>query len=336
MLKVLGWAGYDHNLKQVFDCFTRDSGIPVSFRGMRNQDDMLQAARAAPFDVACPTTDRLVSWLDHGLIAPLDETRIGYGRLDPAFRADAHTIIRDQRFGSPNLWGGAGIGRHTSATAFNSGDISLLTLFDPEFAGRLAMREDTAFVAVGRGLEHKGRLPYPFDDSYRYEDRMIANYDVIAAFLSDHASHVGRFWFSEEEGIDAFASGDCVIGYSWDTTMAALKRQGMPCEFIAPVEGANCYLQNFVLSAQADPGAAQDWISWVNTPGGSAQYAAAFGANPTAKGARERLPSLDQAFFYDSYPVDALNRLWWQPNQPLWFVRNRARYASEFRATVEG
>jgi spermidine/putrescine transport system substrate-binding protein len=211
-----------------------------------------------------------------------------------------------------------------------------MALFDPAYVGRLTMREDTAFVAAGRVLEAAGRLPYAFDDSYRFEDRMIANYDIIGGFLANHAAHVARFWFSEEEGIEAFRSGACVVGYSWDTTMAALQREGFSCRFIAPDEGTNCYLQNFVLSAKADPGPAQDWMAWVNTPEGSAQYATAFGANPTAIGARALLPAQDQAFFAASYPAEALAKLWWQPEQPLWFVRNRGAYARRYRLAVQG
>ena len=80
----------------------------------------------------------------------------------------------------------------------------------------------------------------------------------------------------------------------------------------------------------------QDWIAWVNTPQGSAQYATAFGANPTARGARALLPAQDQSFFAASYPAEALAKLWWQPEQPLWFVKHRGAYARRYRMAVEG
>ena len=236
----------------------------------RNQDEMHQVAQHEAFDVACPTTDRLKSWLESELIAPLDEDRIGYGRIDPAFHANAQTMIDGTRMGSPSIWGGAGIGHHIEVAPLDPSKAILMDLFDPAHAGRLAMREDTAFVAAGRALEAAGKLPFPFDASYVDEQTMIANYDVISAFLIDHAHHVARFWFSEEEGGDAFRSGYCVIGYSWDSTLAQLWQEKRPYRFVAPVEGTNCYLQNFVLGADADAdaGRAAEWISWVNTPQG--------------------------------------------------------------------
>ncbi|MGB3146742.1 MAG: extracellular solute-binding protein [Paracoccaceae bacterium] len=334
MLKILGWAGYDSGLQAAFDAFFGDTGIKVFFRGLRNQDEMLEAARQEAFDLACPTTDRLTSWTESGLITALDEDRIGYSRIAPAFHADAHTIINGKRMGSPNIWGGAGIGHHVADAPLVAGSASLMDLFDPAYTGRLAMREDTAFVAAGRALEAAGRLPFPFDDSYRAEERMIANYDVIGAFLNDHAHQVARFWFSEEEGGDAFRSGDCVIGYSWDSTLAQLWQEELPYRFVAPAEGANCYLQNFVLAARANPGPAEEWMAWVNSPEGGALYATALGVNPCAIGAAELMPEALRDFSRDAYPPEALANLWWQPEQPVWFVRNRGEYARRYRAAA--
>jgi spermidine/putrescine transport system substrate-binding protein len=331
MLRILGWAGYDAGLKIAFDRFSDDTGITVKYHGVPNQDEMHTVAHGQTFDIACPTTDRLASWVESGLITALNEDRVGYNRIDPTFHADAHTIINGQRMGSPNIWGGAGLGHHPDLAPLDPANASLMDLFDPAYAGRLTMREDTAFVAAGRALEAIGQLPYPFEESYKSEDRMIVNYDVIGAFLNKHADHVARFWFSEEEGADAFRSGDCVMGYSWDSTLAQLNRENMPHRFIAPMEGANCYLQNFVLGANADAGQAQEWISWVNTPIGSALYASALGVNPCVRGAIDLMPEDMQKYYASSYPQKALLNLWWQPEQPVWFVKNRAVYARNYR-----
>ncbi len=331
-LRILGWSGYDEGLRRAFAAFEADSGIRVLFRGVRNQDQMLKAARDGGFDVACPTTDRLESWHGEGLIRPVDDRRIGFDGIEPTFHADPQTLIDGRRYGSPNLWGGAGIGFDPAAVSFGAGPASLMDLFDPAYAGRLAMREDTAMVAAGRALEASGALPFPFEDSYRSEARMQENYEVIVRFLIDRRHHVARFWFSEEEAIEAFASRACIIGYNWDTTIAALRRLGRPMAFLAPVEGANCYLQNFVVAAAAPTGAAEDWIAWVNTPRGGALYASAYGAFSPVRGSQACMAAEDRAFLDAAYPPDAYGRLWWQPTQPVWFVQNRETFARRYVA----
>ncbi len=332
ILRILGWAGYDDGLRRAFTAFEADSRIRVLFRGVRNQDEMFDTARTEAFDIACPTTDRLASWYGAGLIRPMDDRRVGFDGIEPIFHADAQTLIEGRRYGSPNLWGGAGIGYDPTAVSFGADRASLMDLFEPAYAGRLAMREDTAMVAAGRALETSGALPFPFDDSYVSEARMRANYDVIIRFLIDRRDHVARFWFSEEEAIEAFASRACIIGYNWDTTIAALRKRGLPAAFMAPAEGANCYLQNFVVAAAAPQGAAEDWISWVNTPRGGALYAAGYGAFSPARDAQTCMAPEDRAFLDTAYPPDAFGNLWWQPTQPVWFVQNREIYARQYIA----
>ncbi|MEN9850348.1 MAG: hypothetical protein RL128_511 [Pseudomonadota bacterium] len=104
MLRILGWAGYDTGLRRAFDGFTRDTGIAVSFKGVRNQDEMHYVAQTEAFDIACPTTDRLASWLDSRLIAPLDEDLI---------RPFMPMRIRSFRAGA--------MGRRTSGAVLGSG-----------------------------------------------------------------------------------------------------------------------------------------------------------------------------------------------------------------------
>ena len=41
-----------------------------------------------------------------------------------------------------------------------------------------------------------------------------------------------------------------------------------------------------------------------------------------------------QDFIARSYPSEALSNLWWQPEQPVWFVKNREGYARAYRDAV--
>ena len=337
-LALLGWSGYEQALDAVFRQFTASTGFKVVFVGCRNQDEMLRTARNAAgrdgsFDVACPTTDRLSSWIKEGLLQAWDEKAIQFDQIEARFAADAHTVRNGKRMGSPNLWGSAALGYMGDRVAIDPQRASLMDLFDDAYAGRLMLREDTAFVAGGRALESAGRLPHPFADSYRDEARMVANYDAILQFLRMKRHNVSRFWFSEQEAQHAFRTGACVIGYVWDTTVAALQEEGMPIRFAATVEGAACYIQNFVLLAGArSVPAANAWVAWVNTAQGGACYAQAFRAFSPVKGASALMDAGQRRFLEKSYPQSALNRLWWQPEQAPWFVRRREAYAHAFLA----
>ena len=334
-LNLIGWSGYPL-LGDVFQAFQRATGIGIRFIGYRNQDEMLDAVNTQvdsddPFDIASPTTDRLVSWNKAGIIQPWDEEKINFSNIAPQYQVDQHTLIDGKRMGAPNLWGSAGICHHQQKAPLNRKSTYLIDLFDNVYAGKLAMREDTAMVAAGRALELQNALPHPFSDSYAEESKMVENYDVILDFLLSKKKNISHFWFSEEEGQAAFTSGDCTIGYNWDTTALALQKQGYPIRYIAPVEGANSYLQNFVLLKSARHVAeANTWVSWVNSAEGGAMYANAFGAFSPTQGAEALMSDVDRAFFELAYPESARDMLWWQPEQKPWFVKKRQDYAQAF------
>lgn len=335
-LHLIGWAGFPQ-LSDVFQAFEHDTGIEVNFTGYRNQDDMLAGVKASqgkqnPGDIASPTTDRLISWIEAGLIQPWNDNDINFNGIAPQYRVDQQTLIDGKRMGSPNLWGSAGIGYHHQNACIQAGSASLMDLFDNRYAGKLTMREDTALVAAGRALEFKGALPHRFDESYADENKMVENYDVILDFLISKKSNVAHFWFSEDEAQSAFLSEVCVVGYIWDTTAKSLQRQGLPICFTAPVEGANCYLQNFVLlNSGKNKQQANTWVSWINTPKGGAMYAKAYCAFSPAQGAIDLMNSQDREFFELAYPQKALDNLWWQPEQKPWFVERRKIYAQTFK-----
>ena len=50
------------------------------------------------------------------------------------------------------------------------------------------------------------------------------------------------------------------------------------------------------------------WLTWFNSPEGSALWAEAFGANPVGKGAEDRMPAASKAFLAAAYhdPMDEL------------------------------
>jgi spermidine/putrescine-binding protein len=100
-----------------------------------NQDEMLHTARSAAgaggfFDVACPTTDRLSSWIKEGLLQAWDEKSIHFDQIEGRFAADAHTVRNGKRMGSPNLWGSAALGYMCDSVAIDPQRASLMDLFD--------------------------------------------------------------------------------------------------------------------------------------------------------------------------------------------------------------
>jgi len=125
----------------------------------------------------------------------------------------------------------------------------------------------------------------------------------------------------------------CVIGQTWDGPALALKTDGKPVTYMAPQEGAICWVDGWALtSAAKNLEQAYAFINYLQAPAANAKAADAADYNPVVAGADQLLSDKAKANFAAAYPADALQKLWLRPVESDWLVRLRTEYAEKFRA----
>ena len=155
-------------------------------------------------------------------------------------------------------------------------------------------------------------------------------WDIALAEAVKTKSNVVQFWSGENEAQAAYRTNGAVIGLNWDSTGYNLRADGFG--YIAPKEGAFAWNQGFALLSNAkNVEQAHEFAKWVATPEGSAGWAAAFSANPVAKGAID-LASAEVKGSTPALPGDATQKLWWWPEQQAWFIKLRGEYADKYKA----
>lgn len=337
-LNFLGWAGYD--FAGVFEAFTKATGIQVNFTEQPDQDAFAAQAKAGgaggAFDICEPTADRVRNWLEQEFIQPWDTAKIGFERIEPGIANGAAAKlgqIDGKVYASPSVWGTESLIFNHDEVKLAYGEASLGDLWHADYAGRLTVRPHSGLMTIGRWLEAEGQLPHPYLASFADEAAMVANYDVILAKGLELKSHVGQWWKDENSAQGAFRTNGCVIGHCWDTSAQILANEGLPISYLSPKEGAAAWLQNFVLFKSArNVEQANAWVAWINSPEGALAWANAYGASPVAQGAADAAPEALKVFLKKSFPGDALDRLWWWPEQASWFVTKRNEYADKFQA----
>jgi spermidine/putrescine transport system substrate-binding protein len=336
-VRIMSWAGYDFG--KIKAAFEKKTGIKAVITDFPDQDKMVAQMKATGgegFDLAEPTSDRVPNWLEQGFIQPLDEKKAGLGGVKEAFLSGdaAKDGMKDgKRYASPTVWGTEALAFDKKAAPLEYGKASFADLWRSDFAGKVTVRPHSALVGIGLSLDAEGKLPHKMRESFVDQAKMTANYDAIIKRALEVRKNVAQFWSDENSAQGAFRTNGCVIGQNWDTSASAMIKEGLPVGYIAPKEGALAWLQNFVLPAKAkNLEQAYAWLTWFNSPEGSALWAEAFGANPVAKGADDHMPAASKAFLAAAYPGDALEKLWWWPAQPTWFVSKRNEYADRFKS----
>ncbi len=337
-VNFMGWSGYPELAKTVFPAFTKATGIKVNFTEQDSQDNMFAQAKlgagTGTVDVTEPTVERTSAWVSSGLLQPWDTSKVSLDNYVSGIGdglAGQRATIEGKRYMVPSTWGTEALVYSIKDNPMEYGKASLGDLWDEKNVGKVTMRAHSSLAAMGRWLDSTGKLPKPWLDGYKDEATMTLLWDIALAEAIKHKKNVVQFWSGENEAQAAFRTNGATLGLCWDSTGGNLAKDGYG--YIAPKEGAIAWNQGFVLLKGAkNVEQAQEFVKWVATPEGSAAWATAFGANPSAKGGIEKTSDEVKKFYAASFPGDALSKLWWWPLQEAWFLKKRAEYSDKWKA----
>ncbi|MFN3613151.1 MAG: extracellular solute-binding protein [Rubrimonas sp.] len=336
-VNIFAWAGYISD--EMLAAFQSATGITPNFTPYGTNDEALNQLRAnngSGFDIVWPTVDRVPNYVEFGLVQPLDESKVEWDRVIASAvsgSAEMGAVVDGTRYQVPMDWGTEALSFDREQAPLTYGEASYGDMLNPEFEGMVTARGHSLLASIGIWLESQGRLPHPMRESFTDEAKMVANYDVILAEAVKAKANFAQFWSNENEAQGAFRVNGCVIGQTWDSTAAGLAREGLPIGYIAPKEGALAWMEGVCIpSGAANIDEAYAFINWMLTPEAGAMYANLTSINSTAVGADALLSDEAKQFFADAYPGDALDKLWWWPIQPAWFVAKRTEYADRFMA----
>jgi spermidine/putrescine transport system substrate-binding protein len=333
-----GWAGYPAMTEKVFPAFTAATGIKVNFTELPDQDTMFAQAKLSlqtqAIDVIEPTLDRVAGWYANGLLQGWDTSKLAMDNYLPGLADGAsaeRATVEGNRLIVPSVWGTEALVYNKSTMPLEYGKASLGDLFNPANVGKVVVRPHSSLAAMGRWLDAEGRLPRPWLDGYKDEAAMVQLWDIALAEAIKVKSNIVQWWTGENEAQAGFRVNGGEIGLCWDSTGFNLRNEGYG--YMPPKEGAFAWNQGVVLMKNAkNVEQAHEFAKWISSAEGAALWATAFSANPVAKGSIEKMDPAVAEFYTSSMQGDALERLWWWPDQEAWFIAQRGEYADKFRA----
>ena len=334
-VNIFAWAGYIND--EILGAFESATGIKPNYTPYGTNDELLNQLRAnngAGFDIIWPSVDRVPNYVEYGLVQPIDESKVEVAKCLPSAwenSAKFGAVVEGQRYQVPTDWGTEALAFDRDQLPLEYGTASYGHIWAPEQNGKATVRGHSSLIGLGLWLEGEGKLPRPLLDAFGSPEAQEEIFDVILAEAVARKGNIVQFWSNENEAQGAFRVNGAAIGQTWDSTAAALSKEGLPVGYLAPKEGALAWMEGVSIpSGAANLDQAYAFINWFLTPEAGALYTNATSINSTAVGAADLLSDEAKAFFADAYPGDALEKLWWWPIQESWYVTKRNEYQDRF------
>ena len=278
VLNLFAWSEYVP--QDLLDGFTAETGIQVNYDSYASNEEMLAkiTAGASGYDLIIPSDYMVNIMVAQDLLEEIDLSKIpNITNIDESL---PYTYDPDHKYSVPYMWGSVALAVNTDKVA--TPPTSYAELWNPEFAGRLVLLDDSRQI-IGMTLLTLGYDPNTKDaaelDAARV--KLLELVPNIRVFDSDTPSTV-------------MLSGEADAGLIWNGEASIAHGEDAAIDYFYPSEGAIFWYDNLsIIKGAEHVDAALAFIDYVLRPEESVLITAEFPYSNPNKAALEFLKDTD-------------------------------------------
>lgn len=252
-IQVFTWTVYA--LPELFGDYIAAYGEPAISIFGENEESLTKVRAGFIPTVAQPASFMVGRFRDAGFLKPIDTSRIpNYADILPALTTVQGLSVDGDVYAVPAAWGYNSVLYRKDLAPEYVGNETLDILWDPKYAGRLGQEGsmDSAVIQVSAMLG--------IEDPFHMSD---ADLERVRLKLIEQRPLLRFYWSSDTDMQQAVAAGEVVASFSWNSSYASLKREGIDVAFMAPKEGVLAWVDTTVLLKDG-PGDEQEALDFIN------------------------------------------------------------------------
>ncbi len=284
-VNVLAWPGYaeDGTNDKTIDWvspFEKESGCQVNVKYFGTSDEAVQLMQTGQYDVVSASGDASLRLIAGGDVAPVNTD------LTPNY-ADVWDFLKDRPWNSVNgqMYGvphgyGANLLMYRTDKVTPAPD-SWSAVFDDasKYAGKVTSYDSPIYIADAALYLMKTKPDLGIKDPYALDEKQL---QAAVDLLKEQRKSVGEYWSDYLKQIQAFTTGDSVIGTSWQVIVNTAQGEKVPVDAVLPKEGATGWSDTWMVAAKAkNPNCAYKWLDYIISPKANDAVAEYFGEAPS-------------------------------------------------------
>ena len=283
-LSVLAWPGYaeDGSTDKAVDWvtpFEEETGCQVDVKYFGTSDEAVTLMQSGEYDVVSASGDASLRLIASADAEPVNTDLIeNYADVWPFLKDRDWNSVDGQMYGVPHGYGANLLMYNTEEVSPAPTDWSPVFDGASEYSGKVTAYDSPIYIADAAlylmntqpdlGIEH----PYSLD-----EDQLAAAVELLKA----QREHVGEYWSDYLKEIQAFTTGDSVVGTTWQVIVNLAQADKVPVEAILPETGSTGWSDTWMIHADTDArNCAYGWLNHIISPEANAAVAEWFGEAP--------------------------------------------------------
>jgi len=286
-VNVIAWAGYaedgtnDPKVDWVTG-FEKATGCQVSVKIGQTSDDMVTLMKTGDYDTVSASGDASLRLIYGGDVAPVNTDLVAnYKDVFDGLKNKSWNSVDGVAYGVPHGRGANLLMYRTDVV--KPAPTSWGAVFDANspYKDKVTAYDSPIYIADAALYLMKTKPDLNIKNPYALDD---TQFQAAVDLLKAQNGIIGEYWSDYTKEIQAFKSGDSVLGTTWQVITNLAQADKAPVEAILPVEGATGWSDTWMISDKAKhPNCAYMWMNHIISPEANAAVAEYFGEAPSNK-----------------------------------------------------
>jgi len=262
--------------------FEDATGCKVNVKVGASSSEMVQLMKTGEYDGVSASGDATLRLIAGGDVSAINTDLIpNYKNVFEGLKMQPHNSVGGVAYGVPH-------GRGANLLMFNTDEVPETTdswsvVFDggSAFKGKVTAYDyeiyiaDAAVYLMATKPDLKITNPYSLD---------ATQFKAAVDLLKEQRKNITRYWGTAQDQIDAFTSGDMVVGTTWQYQANTLTAADVPVKAIVPKEGTTGWSDTWMISTKAkNPNCMYKWMDYIISPPANAMATVWFGEAPVSQ-----------------------------------------------------
>ena len=287
-LNLIIWPGYaergEYEGFNWVDPFEEATGCKVNTTAMTDSNNGVQLLQSGQYDGGSFSGDASVRLMVGGDVAPINvDLLANYANVFAGLKNKPHNSLNGVPYGVPH-------GRGANVLMWNTDVVtSAPTSWDPVWEGGAAYKGkisvyDSSIYIADAALHLMATQPdLGIKNPYQLNETQFA---AAIALLEKQRDNGAVYWGTANDQIQGFASGDLVVGTTWQYQANMLAGESVKVDTTLPAEGSTGWSDTWMMATKAaHPNCMYLWMNHMMSAEADALATIWFGEAPTSQAA---------------------------------------------------
>jgi putative spermidine/putrescine transport system substrate-binding protein len=284
-VNIVAWAGYVENGSNDpkvdwVTGFEKQTGCKVNVKVAGTSDEMVTLMKTGEYDTVSASGDASLRLIYGGDVAPVNTDLVAnYKDVFDGLKNKPWNSVDGVAYGIPHGRGANLLMYRTDVV--KPAPTSWGVVFDPAspYRGKVTAYDSPIYIADAALYLMKHQPDLGIKNPYALDDKQ---FNAAIDLLKKQNQLIGEYWSDYTKEIQAFKSGDSVLGTTWQVITNLAQADKAPVQAILPDEGATGWSDTWMVSAKSKhPNCAYLWMNHIISPEANAAVAEWFGEAPS-------------------------------------------------------